>query len=288
MQFFFTIIFCFFAIFIKSSWAKQPLIATSINPIYQIVLAITQDKSNISLIINQHSSEHNYQLQNSDIKKIKNADLVFYISDNLEHNIAKLAKNDEKKTKYWQLINIESIKLLKSRTNNKNFDQHIWLDPENSIKIAEFITDKIIEFDVKNSQKYKNNLDKFVKETLRTKNDILKNLANNSQIHFVIYHDGYQYFENYFKVQPLMIIASDYDQELNIKSFKQLDNLVKSKKVHCILGDIQDEKNSAQKLASRYNLNFFNLDLMGATNNENNQYQILISNLAKALISCSN
>ncbi|MBM5782927.1 MAG: zinc ABC transporter substrate-binding protein [Pelagibacterales bacterium] len=282
----FLIFFSLFVTLSQNSLAKQPLIAASINPIYQIVLAITQEKSNISLIINPKFSEHDYHLKNSDLRKVKNADLVFYIGDNLEHNVAKLVKNYKKQKQSYKLIEIDGIKLLPSRSNKNNYDQHIWLDPDNVLKIAEFVTKKISEFDTENTEKYKSNLESFKKEVVTRKDEITKILQNLNQANYVFYHDGYQYFENYFSLKPSMIISSDHDHEITLKSMKELNLLVKEKNVKCIFGDVQDEKDSARKLAKKYKIKFFTLDLMGLKDNKSNGYLVLLDNMTESLESC--
>ncbi len=287
MKYIFLIFFSFLLILSQNSLAKQPIIAVSINPIYQIVFAITQERSNLCLIIDPKFSEHDYHLKNSDLRNIKNADLVFYIGDNLEHNVTKLVKNYKKQKQSYKLIEIDGIKLLSSRSEKGKVDQHIWLDPENVVKIAEFVTKKISEFDTENSEKYKLNLESFKKEVLKTKDEIAKILQNSNKANYIFYHDGYQYFENYFNLKPLMIVSSDHDQEITFKSMKELNLLIKEKNVKCIFGNTQDEKDSARKLAKKYKINFLTLDLMGNKENQSNGYLVLLHNMAKNLESCN-
>jgi zinc transport system substrate-binding protein len=258
---------------------KKPLIVASINPIYQIVLAITEDKNNSILIINPNISEHDYQLKKSDAEFVAKADLIFYIDDDLEKNFAKLVKDKNS----YKMSQINGIKLLQRRSDPKKIDLHLWLNPENGVKIAEFITQKICEIDAENSKKYQKNLEKFKKEILKTKKNIQKNLQSIQNSSFVFYHDGYQYFEDYFALKPLKIISNNHDFELTIKDVREIDALAKTGQIKCIFGDVYDENNSAKKLANNYGVKFAMLDLIGK---ENIFYPVLLDRISIRVAGC--
>ena len=267
------------AAFASDKPQKKPLIVASINPIYQIVLAITEDKNNSILIINPNISEHDYQLKKSDAEFASQADLIFYIDDDLEKNFAKLVKGKN----VYKMSQINKIKLLQRRNDSKKTDLHLWLNPENGVKIAEFITQKICEIDAENSKKYQKNLEKLKKEILKTEKNIRENLRPIQNSGFVFYHDGYQYFEDFFELKPLKIISGNHDFELTIKDVRELDALAKTGRIKCIFGDVYDEKNSAKKLAQNYGVKFTTLDLIGR---EDVFYPVLLDRISIRIVSC--
>lgn len=285
-----------FSAFCKISFAatdinndlKKPLVITSINPIYQIALAITQDKNNTILIINPTFSEHNYQLKKSDAEFISKADLIFYISTELENNFTKFIKNYDKKSQAYELIKINDIKLLRNRGNPKKDDIHIWLNPDNAIKIAEFISKKIIEIDPQNAKKYQKNLANLKKEILVTQENVKENLVKISGKNYIFYHDGYQYFEDYFVVKPIKVIFQNHHYGFRSNDLKEIDSLIKTKKVKCIFSEPQDENNSAMKLAQNYKVKFSILDGIGLKENYNkaNGYSALLFNLSNQMTLC--
>lgn len=256
----------------------SPRVVSSINPIAQIVLAITQDKNNSILIINPNISEHDYQLKKSDAAALDKADLIFYVDENLERNFAKIAKRKNS----YQLSQVPGIKLLGKRGDEKKPDLHVWLDPENGIKIAEFITKKICEIDVGNCQNYQENLQKFKKEIYLTIKSITSQLSEIKLQNYVLYYDAYQYFENYFGLNPKKIITQDHGHELSVKAVREFDALTKTTKIQCLFGDKYDEKNSAQKLAMNYKINFATLDLIGGEGG----YAKLLVDISKVISGC--
>ncbi len=268
----------------------SPVIVASINPIYQIILSITKDRQNSHLIISHQLSEHNYQLKPSDIKNIKNADLVFYISDDLESFIPKMIlMSGRKKPQFWQLIKIPGLKILPQKNDTNKNDIHIWLNPDNAIKIAEFITLKISEIDPSNAKKYQLNLEKFILEIKNTNNKIKTQIAAIKNHNFMVYHDGYRYFEDYFDIKEVKAITAYEDQELTIKDLKQINQLIKEKNVKCIFGEPGEEKNTGLNLANNTNIKFMILDLIGNQENyglNKNGYDYILSNIADNMHNC--
>jgi zinc transport system substrate-binding protein len=268
---------------------KSPLVVASINPVYQIISAIIQDKNNSILIIKSAASEHNSQLKKSDIEAISKADLIFYIDDELERSFAKSVKNLGLQNKAYQISKVDNIKLLPKRNNPKKPDLHLWLNPKNAVVIAEFITQKLSEIDEKNSEKYQKNLGNFKKEIAKAEKKIKDQLALANSSSYVFYHDGYQYFENYFDLKPVKIISHFHDYELGMKDLRDFDSLAKTLQIKCLFGEISDEKNSALKLAQNYKIKFVALDLIGTKENPDknkNGYSVLLLNLADDMVSC--
>ncbi len=268
----------------KASAQNSPIIIASINPIYQILLAITEDKNNSILLIDPQRSEHDYELRKSDIGNLTKADLVFYIDDSLEKNFSVLIKNFSLENKSYSVSKIAGVKILKQKNNPTKLDPHIWLNPQNAVRIAEFMAQKICEIDQKNCQKYQKNYQNFSQKITKKQIKIAKDLEPLRNVGFVFYHDGYQYFEEYFNLKSRMILSYDGAAEMNIKSLRKFDELVKTGKVKCLFGELIDEKNTAQKLAKKYGLNFVALSAIGSDANQD--YFDLISSLADKMKGC--
>jgi zinc transport system substrate-binding protein len=281
MKIFAPIFLLFFLSWQTAQAQERPLIVASINPIYQIILAITKDKSNNVLIMSPSVSEHDYNLKKNDVKAINDADLIFFVSADLEKNFPSLIKSQNKNLRAFELSKINGIKLLQLRNDAKKTDPHIWLNPQNAIKIAEFVTKKIAEIDVKNSAQYYKNLEKFQKEVMATEKTIKLRLAKIESPSYISFHDGYQYFENYFALKPLKVIANSHDSELAISDVKEIDLLANQAVLKCFIGEKWDEKNTAKKLAKNYQLKFFNTDSLGGAS-----YQELLLKIADGISQC--
>lgn len=263
---------------------NTPVIIASINPIYQILLAITADKNNSILLVGPNESEHDYELTKTDIANFSKANLVFYVDDSLEKNFPKLVKNFSLEHKSYQAARIPGVKILKQKNNLGKIDPHLWLNPQNAMRIAEFMAQKICEIDQKNCSKYQQNYQNFAQQISKKQDEIKRELDPLRDVGFVFYHDGYQYFEDYFNLKSKMVLSYNGADAMSIKSLRQFDELAKAGEVKCIFGELIDEQNTAQKLAQKYNLNFVALSAIGKNTNED--YFALISSLADKMKTC--
>ena len=143
--------------------SHPPKIVSSINPIYQIAKFISSDEKNNSLLISSRASIHDYQIKSSDISKLREADVVFYIGNNLENNLPKALIGLQKQPRIVQLIKSKNIKLLtfQARVGEESSDLHIWLNPQNAIGIATDIADTLAEIYPDEAKTYQKNLEQF-------------------------------------------------------------------------------------------------------------------------------
>lgn len=260
--------FLLFLLFANKAWSLD--IVSSINSVHQIVLAISGEDH---LIIKPSVSEHDYQLKKSDISALIKADLIFYVDDSLEKNFPKLIKNFQLEKKSYKLSKIKGVKLLQSRSNSKKLDSHLWLDPENGIKIAEFVKEKLCENDQNNCAKYQKNFLTFEQEIRKVETAIHSDLKG-FNVKYAIYHDAYQYFENYFGIKAEKIIS----EQLKVSSLRGLES------VKCIVGERLDEGNAARNLAQNHQIKFVILDVIGA---ENQNYQDLLLGISRGFSQCN-
>lgn len=259
-------------IFLLSNQAWSLDVVVSINPVKQIVAAIG---GNPHLIIRPNQSEHDYQLKKNDVSALLAADLIFYVDDSLEKNFPKLIKNYSLGNKSHQLSQVPQIKVLPSRSNPKKIDPHLWIDPENGIKIAEFVAQKFCEIDPKNCAQYQNNLGKFRGEITKVEKSIKSELAS-LKTPYAIHHDAYQYFENFFGIKAQKIISFDHSAQLRVEDLKGLES------VKCLFGERVDERSAAQKLAKNYDLKFVKLDVIGGEES----YAELLTKIAQGFAGC--
>ena len=269
-------------------------IAVSINPLYQVVQAITKDKANNFLIYNKNYSEHNYQLKSDDVKAVENADLILMIDKNYETNLQKYLEQLTNSKKIISLSQINKIKILKLRKNTSKNDLHLWLNPQNIEIFAEELVENLCQLSIANCQFFRKNLSNFKKENNIAVQEISKQLASLKDKKFIFYRDCFQYFEEYFSLKPALIVDDEHSKELKISRYKEFNEVVNSQKISCLLGDANDESNSDQKLAKNHHLKFGKLDIIGFANSDKklqvselNGYSKMLLNIANEIVNCN-
>lgn len=315
--------------FVSKNHAAKPfvaknLIVVSINPLRQIISEVVGDKGEVVAIINHNVSEHDYQLKISDLEKINQASLVFYIDENLEKNFVSAAKKSSKTNNYFALSEVAGVKIFSENFSEKNSKKitskqsnfHLWLDPENAIKIAEFAAEKLCQKDGENCQFYRTNSKNFGKKILKLTTQIRRNFFDNNLVNisdkkivesskikaqptsqnsvknndkkakntYVFYHQTHEYFVRYFNLEPVNFETKAHHHEMTISDMNSFAEIKKNNDVKCLFADASDENNSAQKMAKKFGIKFIALDAMGKSNQS---YLDLINEISDKIISCT-
>lgn len=77
-------------------------------------------------------------------------------------------------------------------------DPHAWLDPVNAIAWTQAIADELSRMDPENAATYAKNAAEGIAALNQLSADLAADLAPAHDLHFVVFHDAYHYFENRF------------------------------------------------------------------------------------------
>ncbi len=187
-------------------------IVTSITPLASIIAMLVKDQVEIRIIANNNNCPHYYHLRPSDLKKVKDADIVFYIDKQFDGFVGKLINNHSK-----HVIKISDFTGLKIINNNLHNNWHIWLDLDNVKVLLEQLS-KILarRFPEISSDVYRNlgGAKKQIEKLAKIKNEKLSLLTD-----VILLSDSLEYF--FDKSQQNVIKLYNYDQ----KSLKYIGNL---------------------------------------------------------------
>ena len=262
--------------------SQNSSIASSIRPIAMLLTAVTGDETSVNILLPGNMSPHNYRLRFSDIKLIKESDLFFWIGPNLESGISKAVKTHGT-TNIIKLMDIDDLSWPKttgelghSHSNlnhghdnehesyegvKDNRDHHIWLSPQNAVAIVATINDLLgkkfpdkKEFFEKNTNNFEASL-KSLNITIRERLEEIKHKG------FLVAHDGYRHFVDFYELNQLGIVDLTDDISPSAKHKGNLNKLID--KTSCIFTDPQHTSKVANQLAKKFNIKSRELDLLG-------------------------
>jgi zinc transport system substrate-binding protein len=201
-------------------------VVASIKPIHSLASYLMDGVGKPDLIVDGYASPHGFALKPSHAKMIQNADIIFWVGEDIESFLEKPLKSIAKKAEKIELMEIKGITKLKFRERNifeghddhghkeddhddhgheghahGEHDPHIWLDPMNAKVILSEMAEHLIENDSKNEAKYKENLKKAHKDLDKLIKKVKSEL--NKDFKSIVFHDAYQYFEERFGVNIL-------------------------------------------------------------------------------------
>ena len=116
----------FFTFAINFSANAEIKVVASIKPIHSLASYLMDGVGKPDLIVDGYNSPHGFALKPSHAKMLQNADLVFWVGEDLETFLEKPLKSVAKKAEKIELMEIKGLKKLKFRERNifEGHDDH--------------------------------------------------------------------------------------------------------------------------------------------------------------------
>ena len=169
--------------------------------------------------------------------------------------------------------------------NHGQYDAHIWLDPINAKLILNEMAEHLIENDSKNTSIYENNLDKALADIDKLIIEVMTEL--NKDISFIVFHDGYQYFEKRFNVNVLGAFTVNTDVMPGAQQLSEIREIIEHDNVSCIFSEPQFNPDIINIVAKDMDIKTGVLDPLGATLTPGKTlYFNLIRNMSKSFKGC--
>ena len=190
-----------------SSFCHAGSFVVSTHPIYLIAKAVTQGVETPQLLLGNQSG-HDVQLSPQQRKMIKDAELVVWLGKQHEAPLYKLLQNHPNRVALLDSQIVTALPLRNSRGQAiaNSIDSHVWLEPNNAIRIAYFIA-------VLRSQQNPNARAQYFKNARQFSQALLaaaKQFDNsgNPQPYWA-YHDAYQYLERALNLKLVGALTED-------------------------------------------------------------------------------
>ena len=317
-------------------------IITTIQPITSLVSAVIGNTGKTISLIPTEISPHEYKLKPSDIKKLQNGNIIFYVSDHLETSITKVFENLPKNIKSINLMEDAGIKHLAIRDNEawerhdhhhghgdhddhdkhakkhddhdhdkhekkhddhdhdkhakkhddhddheKEDDVHIWLSPDNAVKIIKKINKELSLYFPENVETYDKNANQMIKEINQLKVELKKELSGIKDKPYIVFHDAYQYFETSFGLNAAGSVALEGDIASSPKQISIIKDKIVKLKASCVFQEPQFDSKLVKIVVEGTNAKIGTLDPLGVNiKSGENFYLQLLKNMAKSLKDC--
>ena len=262
--------------------SQNTSIASSIRPIAMLLSAVTGDETSVNILLPGNMSPHDYRLRFSDIKLIKESDLFFWIGPNLESGISKAVKTHGT-TNIIKLMDIDDLSWPKTTTElshshtdhnhghdneyesyegvKDNRDPHIWLNPKNAVAIVATINELLVKKYPEKKEIFEKNTNNF-EASLKSLNIVIRErLEEIKHKGFLVAHDGYRHFVDFYDLNQLGVIDLTDDISSSAKHKGNLNKLID--KTSCIFTDPQHTSKAANQLAKKFDIKSRELDLLG-------------------------
>ena len=239
------ILLLFLSFFVcRPAFADLKIVA-SFPPIQSLVWSITENVYPVNVLIaNPEQGHHDIQLKPSQMKTLKEADIVFWVDEDLESFMPQALQSIAPDALSVPLLKqTDNLKLVPSVLNKEKNDVHIWMNPSNAMQMLETITAVLSQKDVQNAEKFEENKQKVLSYLNKLKDE--KKPSKNKK--FLAFHDGFNYFNDFFDVSIQTLPIQD-EKNMTPADFKQLKEYLLNEKPACSILDPSLSRKDRKKL----------------------------------------
>lgn len=274
-------------------------VISSVRPIGFITEAIASGVTNTDILLPDGASPHTYSLKPSDLAKIKNADLIIWVGEDMEVFMPTVLKNVDEQ-KQIELMDVSEIKSL-LRTNHHDdeiphndndhhhgeYDEHIWLSPKIAKIIAKSIHDKLIELYPNKVQLLDANLNEFITNLSETEQNIAKKLISVQNRGYFVFHDAYGYFESQFGLKNLGSFTINPAVQPGVQTVYAIQKKLAEHQAVCVFREPQFSPAVIKKLVNGTNVKIGELNPLGTgIIVEKGAYSHFLLTLTQELLDC--
>ena len=300
-----------------SSAEAEPKVVTSIKPIHSLVSYVMDGVGRPDLLVDGSSSPHTFQLKPSHATMLQEADIVFWIGEDLESfletpldSIAASAKrdhadghddhddhdeHDEHDEHEGHDDHEEHADGHDDHDEHEGHDDHghhhgehdihFWLDPEIAKTIVSIASEELSEIDPANKSIYSSNAANAINDL----DQLIDNTRSkiNSDATYIVFHDAYQYFEQRFGIEVIGALTVNPEVLPGAKQLTEIREVIEHESVNCLFSEPQFNPSIAETIASDTGIKSAVLDPLGAELEPGKDlYFDLIGDMASSFENC--
>lgn len=237
---------CLLSLFAVSGWAQAPMVIST-HPIYLIAKEITRGVEEPKLLLD-HQSGHDVQLTPSHRKMIQDSSLVIWLGQAHEAPLANVLDKNQYAVALLNAGILNTLPLRNTRgTALKNtIDTHVWLDPNNAVRIGFFIAALRSQQNPESKAIYYKNAQIFAQNMIATSKQFRRSSVAQPYWSF---HDAYQYMENALNLKFAGALTDDPHMAPTLAQIKYLNDHRPQAKM-CLLAESTASANQYKKLGN--------------------------------------
>lgn len=212
-------------------------IVTTTGMIADIAINIGGDKVEVQALMGAGVDPHLYKATPGDIRKLNNADIIFYNGLHLEGKMADtLEKMERKKPSVAVGAGIPKNELLVFAAAPEYPDPHVWFDVKKWIIASHAVRDELVKFDSKNKGLYEDNAKAYEEKLSGLDQYIRKEIATipREQRVLVTAHDAFGYFGKAYDIEVKGLQGISTATEASLQDVQRIVKLLAARKIKAV------------------------------------------------------
>lgn len=307
-------VFCFIALFFVASAQAEVRVLTSIKPLQLIAAAVQDGVGEPEVLLPPGASPHHYALRPSDVRRVREADLLYWIGPDMEAFLPRvLSSRDKPQVAVQELPGMTLRHFGDSHDEHDHheeghdhehahaadglghdhdhrpgsLDAHLWLAADNAKVIAARMAADLTKLDAANAARYAANLQAFEARLDALDGRIRPQLAALQGKPYFVFHEAFDYFEAAYGLKHAGVFSVLTEVQPGARHVAAMRERLQQTGPSCVFSEPPLRPRLAETLTAGLPVQLAELDALGGTLPVNaSGYEQLLENLAAGLNEC--
>jgi zinc transport system substrate-binding protein len=276
-------------------------VLTSIKPLQLIAAAVQDGVAVPEVLLPPGASPHNYALRPSDVRRVQEADLLYWIGPDMETFLPRVLSGRSKAS-----VPVESLPGMHLRHFTASaehhdddedehdhdhrpgsVDAHLWLSSLNARVIAAKMAADLSQADPANAARYESNVKAFSARLDALDAKIKQRVAGISDKQYFVFHEAFDYFEEAYGLKHAGVFAVSSEVQPGAQHVAAMRARLTEFGKTCVFSEPPLRPRLADTLSAGLPVKLAELDGLGGYTPATAQgYEQLLSKLADDLAGC--
>lgn len=307
-------LFCLIALFFVASAQAEVRVLTSIKPLQLIAAAVQDGVGEPEVLLPPGASPHHYALRPSDVRRVRDADLLYWIGPDMEAFLPRvLGGRDKPQVAVQDLPGMNLRRFGEGQDEHGHdehadehdhgsddlghdhdhrpgsLDAHLWLLPANARVIAARMAADLSQLDAANAQRYAANLQAFEQRLDALDTRIRPQMTALHGKPYFVFHEAFDYFEAAYGLKHAGVFSVLTEVQPGAQHVAAMRERLQQTGPSCVFSEPPLRPRLAETLTAGLPVKLAELDALGGTLSvDANGYEHLLQNLANGLSECLN
>jgi len=263
--------------------AKKLHVVTTIFPIYCFASGVIGSEGEVQNLLPANVEPHDYQLSPSDIRKIKEADVVIMNGLGLDNWVTKALEPNKNRRLIILGDLVRKDDLIVARPDldiegkhkhgheheHGPANPHIWLDPQLAIQCVNAISNAVAAA----NPAYRKNAEAYGARLKQLDSEMAAKLGPAREKPFATQHDAFPYLVRRYQLKQVGIIEPTPDVPPSPRFLSDLLKVIREKNVQVIFNDPRSSPRLAKQIAKDAKIHTAELDTLEAGKIDPNGYE---------------
>ncbi|WP_417702790.1 zinc ABC transporter substrate-binding protein ZnuA [Pseudomonas sp.] len=305
-------LFCLFTLFFVASAQAEVRVLTTIKPLQLIAAAVQDGLGEPEVLLPSGASPHHYALRPSDVRRVRDADLLYWIGPDMESFLPRvLGSRDKPQVAVQDLPGMTLRHFGEEHEEHENdhddhahehggddlghdhdhrpgsLDAHLWLAADNARVIAARMAADLAQLDAANAARYAANLQAFEARLDALDGRIRAQLAALQGKPYFVFHEAFDYFEAAYGLEHAGVFSVLTEVQPGARHVAAMRKTLQEAGPSCVFSEPPLRPRLAETLSAGLPVKLAELDALGGTLPVNaSGYEQLLENLAGGLSEC--